>query len=110
MMKTNHSPRFLQQRKFFLVLPLLTVPFITLAFWLLGGGNAKAIRAEPNVTVHGLNLALPGVYLPEEKPLNKLSYYEKAASDSARLEKLLKSDPYFQPPRKTAGKGNIPGT
>jgi conjugative transposon TraM protein len=105
-MKTTHSPRFLQQRKFFLVLPLLTVPFITLIFWLLGGGKVKEAVAQPSLTVQGLNLELPAVYLPEEKPLNKLSYYEKVASDSARLEKLLKKDPYYQPPLKPTVTGN----
>jgi conjugative transposon TraM protein len=108
-MKITHSPRFLQQRKFFLTLPLLTLPFITLLFWLLDGGKGKDAQAQPSLARKGLNLELPTAYLPEEKPLNKLSYYEKAASDSARLEKLLKNDPYYHPPLKPAGKGNSLG-
>jgi conjugative transposon TraM protein len=108
-MKTTHSPRFLQQRKFFLTLPLLTLPFITLLFWLLDGGKGKDAQAQPSLAPKGLNLELPAAYLPAEKPLNKLSYYEKAASDSAKLEKLLKNDPYYQPPLKPAVKGNSLG-
>ncbi len=33
--------------------------------------------------------------MKEDKVLDKLSYYEKAASDSARLKKLIKKDPYY---------------
>ncbi|CAN5856846.1 hypothetical protein BH24BAC1_BH24BAC1_22370 [soil metagenome] len=29
----THSPKFLRQRKFFLVLPILVLPFMTLIFW-----------------------------------------------------------------------------
>ncbi|KAA5548122.1 conjugative transposon protein TraM [Adhaeribacter rhizoryzae] len=105
-MKTNHLPRFLQQRKFFLALPLLTIPFITLIFWLLGGGQVNQMQAQSPTAHKGFNLELPTAYLPEEQPLNKLSYYEKATQDSARLEKLLKKDPNCQPPLKPTGEEN----
>jgi len=38
----NHSEKFLKKRKALLVLPLLALPFITLAFWALGGGKGNA--------------------------------------------------------------------
>lgn len=98
-METTPSPQFRQRRKFFLVLPLLMVPFITLIFWLLDGGKVKETQAQAHLIPKGLNLELPTAYL-DDKPLNKLSYYEKAASDSVRLEKLIKSDPYYRSPLK----------
>jgi len=99
--KTN-SPHFLQQRKFFMVLPLLVLPFITLIFWILDGGKSNNTQAQPQTIRKGLNLELPAAYLKEDKSLNKLSYYEKAASDSAKLEKLIKNDPYYNQQKKLA--------
>ncbi|GLU57231.1 conjugative transposon protein TraM [Dyadobacter frigoris] len=44
----------------------------------------------------GLNTALPDAIINQDKLINKLSYYEKAAQDSAKRAQLLKKDPYFQ--------------
>jgi len=99
--KTN-SPHFLQQRKFFMVLPLLVLPFITLIFWVLDGGKSHNTQAQAQTIKKGLNLELPAAYLKEDKALNKLSYYEKAASDSAKLEKYIKNDPYYNQQKKLA--------
>lgn len=52
---------------------------------------------------------MPDAYLKEDKPLNKLSYYEKAAADSAKLEKLIRNDPYYQQQTDPANKEIIPG-
>ena len=90
MEQQTHSPKLQRQRKFFLVLPVLVLPFVTLMFWVLGGGKAGDAGAQAQI---GLNMNLPGAYLKEDKPLDKLSYYEKAASDSLKLEKLMKDDP-----------------
>jgi conjugative transposon TraM protein len=94
MEQKTHSQKFLRQRKFLMVLPLLVLPFLTLMFWVLGGGkvnNANAQQAQ-----NGLNMQLPGANLKDDKPLDKLSYYEKAASDSLRLQQLMENDPYYQ--------------
>lgn len=90
----SQSPRFQRQRKFLMVLPVLVLPFITLMFWALGGGKAEDGTAQTQAR-KGLNMALPDAYLKESKPLDKLSYYEKAASDSAKLRELMKKDPYY---------------
>ncbi|MBF9252128.1 conjugative transposon protein TraM [Pontibacter sp. 172403-2] len=87
------SPKFLRQRNFFIVLPLLVLPFITLMFWAMGGGkvsNAGAQQAQ-----QGFNMNLPDAYLKEDKPLDKMSYYEQAARDSAKMKELMKNDPYY---------------
>ena len=94
-MKTN-SQAFLRKRKFFMALPLLALPFLTLLFWALGGGKVSSAQAEDQKAMQGLNPHLPDAYLKEDKPLNKLSYYEKAASDSAKLQELMRNDPYYK--------------
>src|SRR5438093_2514158 len=105
-MKTKtHSIKFLRKRKFFLVLPLLVLPFITLMFWALGGRKVSGAEAQQQAVKKGLNLELPDAYLKEDKPLDKLSYYEKAASDSARLEELMKNEPYYSQQRNESKKG-----
>lgn len=93
-MKT-HSQQFLRQRKFLMVLPLLALPFITLVFWALGGGKVGEAQAQQPTAKAGLNVELPDAHLKDDKSLNKLSYYEKAASDSAKLEELMRNDPYY---------------
>ncbi len=53
-----------KQRKFLLVLPLLAIPFLTMAFWALGGGKGKEKMA---VNGPGLNLDLHDARLKEDK-------------------------------------------
>jgi conjugative transposon TraM protein len=89
------STQFLKKRKLFLMLPLLVLPFVTLLFWALGGGKGSDLQAQQQNPKRGLNTDLPNAYLKDEKPLDKLSYYEKASSDSAKLENLMKNDPYY---------------
>jgi hypothetical protein len=40
-MENTPSAKFLRKRKMMLVLPALVLPFITMAFWAMGGGKAK---------------------------------------------------------------------
>lgn len=101
----KHSQQALRKRKFFLVLPLLVLPFTTLLFWALGGGKAGDVKAGQSAANGGLNMQLPDAYLKDDKSLTKLSYYEKAASDSQKLEEQLKNDPYYIGHEKTATEG-----
>ncbi|HTN05142.1 conjugative transposon protein TraM [Agriterribacter sp.] len=95
-MKDIQQPQaFLRKRKMLLALPLLIIPFITMAFWALGGGKGSDAQAAMNTRQDGLNLNLPGANNREDNSLDKLGYYEKAATDSARLRELIKNDPYF---------------
>jgi conjugative transposon TraM protein len=82
-----------KKRRLLLVLPLLVVPFLTMAFWALGGGSEKTIKAD---VVKGLNLDLPAANLKEDKFLDKLSFYDQADKDSLKLEEWMRSDPYFK--------------
>ncbi|WP_121355742.1 conjugative transposon protein TraM [Flavisolibacter nicotianae] len=92
---TLHSPLFLRKRKFFLFFPLLVLPFTTLLFLALGGGRGGEAGASQREAKGALNMQLPDANLKEDQSLTKLSYYEKAASDSQKLEEQLKNDPYY---------------
>ena len=95
MEQKTQSPKMLRQRKFLMVLPLLILPFMTLMFWSLGGGKVENTEAQP-LTNKGFNMKLPDAYLKDEKPLDKMSYYDKATSDSAKLEELMRNDPNYR--------------
>lgn len=77
-----------------MVMPLLVIPFVTLLFWALGVG--KVGNADEQQAQEGLNMQLPDASFKEDKTLDKLSYYEKASSDSAKVYELMKNDPYYR--------------
>jgi hypothetical protein len=56
-----------------LVLPLMLIPFITLAFWALGGGKGTADKNQSNTNA-GLNLQLPNANLKDDKNEDKLFF------------------------------------
>lgn len=113
-MKT-HTEQFLRKRKFLMMLPLLVLPFLTMIFWALGGGQGIPAQAQATSMV-GLNFALPDARFDEKEIWDKLSLYEMAARDSAKYKEARESDPYFdliaftsqqelQPPTDTTKKG-----
>lgn len=94
MKSAERSQAFLRKRKMMLVMPLLVVPFLTMAFWALGGGKeTSSIKASGDR--QGLNLNLPDANLKEDKLADKLSFYDKADKDSMKLEEWMRSDPYY---------------
>lgn len=92
-MEKQQSPKFLRQRKLLTVLPVLAFPFLTLMFWALGGGRVNSAIAGEKIDP-GFNIELPGANNKAE-PFDKMAYYEEAQKDSAKLLKLMKSDPYY---------------
>lgn len=83
----------LQGHKFWVVLPLIILPFLSLLFWLLGGGQHHTASKGSG---EGLNLQLPTPDL-SEKPLDgltKLRLYALAAQDSAHRRKMRRKDSY----------------
>mgnify|MGYP003665183322 FL=1 len=116
MEQRTQSPKVQRQRKFLLVLPLLVLPFMTMMFWSLGGGRAGNADVQP-IANKGFNMKLPGAYLKSDRALDKMGYYDKAASDSAKLQELIKKDPNYKVPsplnnagRETkAGTAPVPG-
>lgn len=93
-MKQNHSPKFLRQRKMMLILPVLVIPFITMAFWALGGGKGDESKTIASNT--GLNLQVPDANLKDDKNADKLAFYNAADADSLKREQLLQNDPYYK--------------
>jgi len=89
MKQIQQSQAFLRKRKMMLVLPLLVIPFLTMAFWALGGGkgNESVIANEQR----GLNLNLPDAKMKDDNLTDKLSFYDKAEKDSAKLEEWMRN-------------------
>jgi len=88
----QHSEKFLRKRKFLLALPVLIIPFLTMAFWAAGGG-----KRAPKLTMsakQGLNLKLPDPKLKDDRSLNKLSFYELAQKDSQKLKSEIENNQY----------------
>ncbi len=83
-----------RQRKLFIVLPLLALPFITMIFWALGGGNPQKVEAQPS-QIAGFNSNLPDANLKEDKAMDKLSYYDLAQADSMKFKELIQNDPNY---------------
>lgn len=79
--------------KALLFLPLLIVPFLTVAFWALGGG--KGAIKEQRID-EGLNLQLPSAHMKDVAGETKLTFYESADKDSAKMREEMKNDPLFQ--------------
>lgn len=94
MSSVQRSQAFLRKRKMMLVLPLLVIPFLTMAFWALGGGQEK--EQITTVKQQGLNLNLPDAKMKDENLTDKLSFYDKADKDSAKLEEWMRTDPYYK--------------
>lgn len=70
-----------KQRKFLLVLPLLVIPFMTMAFWALGGGKTKA---QQLVNARGLDTDLPEAQFKDKEKIDKMSIYQAAQHDSTQ--------------------------
>ena len=94
MKNVEHSQTFLRKRKMLMVLPFLVIPFLTMAFWAMGGG--KKNDQNKLSAVQGLNLNLPDPKQKEDKLLDKLSFYDKADKDSAKMAEWMRSDPYYK--------------
>lgn len=81
-MKKQHSTEFLRKRKFLMVLPLLVFPFLTMAFWALGGGKEKLNPNALQDTQKGFNTELPQAKFNPDEKQDKFSIYESSAKDS----------------------------
>lgn len=88
------SPKMLRQRKILLVMPLLVLPFITIIFWVFGGGKMDAANTV-ETEKEGFNVKLPDANLREGLNLDKMHYYDQAALDSIKLDELISKDPNY---------------
>lgn len=69
-----------KQRKFYLILPLLVIPFLTMAFIALGGGKTPA----PQNAAKGIDTTLPEAQFNAAQKQDKLAVYEATKRDSAQ--------------------------
>jgi conjugative transposon TraM protein len=92
MKDVQRSQAYLRKRKMMMVLPLLVIPFLTMAFWALGGGDV--VRGETAQTP-GLNLRLPTPKISYDFS-DKLSFYDQADRDSIKLAEQMRNDPYYR--------------
>ncbi|WP_425637950.1 conjugative transposon protein TraM [Algoriphagus yeomjeoni] len=79
-----------KERKFLLVLPILTLPFLCLAFWAMGGGTGEPSIGEQQ---KGLNMTLPEAQV-ESIVLNKLESYEHAEKRALQVREQRRMDPF----------------
>lgn len=83
-----------RERKFYVMLPIIAMPFLTLLFWLLGGGTGANGQGNPN-SEKSLNTQLPGSG-NDGSFKDKLAYYEIAEKDSAKLYEQMQSDTNYR--------------
>jgi len=91
-LQTNHK----QGKRLLLMLPILIIPFLTLGFYVLGGGRPSK-PVELNVA-KGLNRDLPDAHF-DNKEMDKMAYYDKASIDSAQKQKEGTNDTFTQNPQ-----------
>lgn len=84
-----------RERKFYVVLPVIALPFITVLFWLLGGGTGANGQENDIKDIKSLNMELPGAK-NDNSPKDKLSYYELAEKDSAKLLEQIRNDTNYR--------------
>jgi hypothetical protein len=77
----QHTPEFLRERKFLVKLPILIIPFLTMAFVALGGGKASTSTFGTS-GVQGLNATLPQAKFKDQKGQNKMDVYQTMKMDS----------------------------
>jgi len=89
----GHSQKFLKKRKAMMELPIIIIPFLTIAFWAFGGGKGGERSVEQN---GGLNTQLPDADLKDMRNADKLAFYNEADLDSAKRAEAIRIDPYYQ--------------
>ncbi len=95
MIPKTHSAKFLRQRKMMVILPLMILPFLTMAFWALGGGQNSGEDGQLKQQA-GLNIQLPDALLKEDGNENKLSFYKEADADSLKRREIILNDPAYR--------------
>lgn len=71
-----------RKRKFLLMIPVLTVPFIVFLFYALGGGKGNG--QTENSQSSALSTTLPDPLVNDQQKTDKLSLYERASRDSGQ--------------------------
>jgi conjugative transposon TraM protein len=98
-MKNQQSLKTLKMRKFLMVLPLLVLPFVTMAFWAFDGGKGGKTLASAKEQPKGFNTDLPQAKFNPDEKQDKFSVYEISAKSSegsasvSNMQQVAFSDP-----------------
>src|SRR6266850_5961557 len=95
MIMKPHTQKFLQRRKFAMVMPVLVLPFVTMIFWALDGGKGSSAEVASTEKT-GLNLQLPDAHFGAQE-WNKMALYDQAKRDSLKSNEERQNDPNFDP-------------
>ncbi|WP_316809187.1 conjugative transposon protein TraM [Pedobacter agri] len=71
------------KRKFLLMLPVLLLPFLSLAFYAMGGGRGTKESEKKNPEI---NARLPEASFGKEKAADKMSIYQQSQTDSSHAK------------------------
>lgn len=99
-----------RQRQFFLVLPVLVLPFLTFLLWTMGLIGSETAKGKSVHKAQGLMTSLPDTVLTTDKGWTKLNYYEQADKDSAKYQQEIKNDPYYNSRLSDTGNAEDAGT
>lgn len=99
----NNENKLRQKRKLLLLAPLMVFPLLGIAFWAMGGGSQQAADEKKEKT--SLKIEMPNANLID-RPMDKLSYYNKANQDSLKRLEYMRNDPYYT---ERAAQGNPVG-
>lgn len=80
-----------RKQKFYLIVPIIVIPCLTLFFYALGGGKGHTALITKNKG--GLNTLLPEAQIDTQSG-DKMSLYAQALKDSNGFNELKKADPY----------------
>ena len=109
MEKKEKSAKFLNQRKFYLVVPAVIFPFLTLFFWSMGGGQHTEAK-DLSTSENGLNTRIPDAYIKKNEKPDKMTFYTMAKRDSDLRKGRIASDPYANKPVENADLSSPDGT
>jgi ribosomal protein L14 len=79
------TDEFLKKRKFYLAVPILILPFMTMAFWALGGGK-DAGKAATIIPDKGIDMVLPSAQFKDKKEKDKMDIYQAAGKDTSKTK------------------------
>jgi conjugative transposon TraM protein len=80
-------------QKFIVLMPVTLFPCIAILLWAVGIVGTRGSQAAKNYA--SLNPNLPNAINDKDSNWDKLKFYEKADTDSAKYKSLLNDDPYF---------------
>jgi conjugative transposon TraM protein len=86
-MEKQHSQAFLQQRKLLVFLPIVVVPFLSIFFYLFGGGKSIAADEGSQSNLFGLNVTVPTASTDNKIYSSKLEAYQQITTDSVVRKK-----------------------